>query len=351
MLLLKLSFRANAARTDARSNPDALRVPLLQSPNVDYYRFAMDTLAQAVATVPAGRWAVGVSGGADSVALLLLLCARPELSLRVVHLDHQTRGGISTEDAAFVRALSETRGLSATIALRETVEAGIANLPANPSARYRAARMALFRQVVAEQRLDGVILAHHADDQVETVLHRLIRGAGPMGLAGMSPDVRVGALRILRPLLDVRREQLRWHLQELGQTWREDASNESNRYLRNRLRRWLTADPRLHEPLMQLVASSRGIREWAARSAPRLLESFATGAIECLPGVLAHEAARRWLIDRGAPPGELPAAVLDRLVEMARDAGSPPARHFPGALLVRRRQGMITAMTRDEVRQ
>jgi tRNA(Ile)-lysidine synthase len=311
----------------------------------------MNILVQAVASVPAGRWAVGVSGGADSVALLLLLCDRPELSLHVVHLDHQTRGGMSTEDAAFVRELSESRGLRCTIPLLESVEAGIVNLPANPSARYRAARMALFRQVVADQHLSGVILAHHADDQAETVLHRLIRGAGPMGLAGMSPDAQIGGLRILRPLLDVRREQLRRKLQEVGQTWREDASNESDKYLRNRLRRWLTADPRLHEPLMRLAAASRGIREWAARSAPRLLESFATAAIEGLPTVLAHEAARRWLIARGAPPDELPAPVLDRLIEMARDAASPSARHFPGALLVRRRQGMITAMARDEVRQ
>src|SRR6185437_3878431 len=166
-------------------------------------------LTSAIATLPPGAWAVGVSGGADSVALLLLLCAREDLSLHVVHLDHQTRGDDSTGDARFVRELAERLHLRCTVALRSDVEATMSDLPGNTSSRYRAARIALFRKVVEEEDLAGVILAHHADDQAETVLHRLLRGSGPTGLAAMERATNIGGLRIVRPLLSVARETLR----------------------------------------------------------------------------------------------------------------------------------------------
>lgn len=303
----------------------------------------LQPLQHAIDAVPAGAWAVAVSGGADSVALLRLLHGRGDLSLHVVHLDHQTRGEASAGDAAFVRRLAAELGVPCTIALRADVEQhGHAVLP-NPSARYRAARIELFRRVVAEHGLEGVILAHHADDQAETVLQRLIRGSGPAGLVGMSSRTQMGDLIMLRPLLGVRRGPLREYLQLIGQGWREDASNASDDYLRNRLRKWLAAEPGLHETLLSLCEACRALGGWARRAAPRLEPTFAAERLAGLPDVLAHDAARQWLIARGAPPEELSEAVLDRLVEMARDAASPPRAHFPGAVLVRRSHGSITA--------
>lgn len=299
------------------------------------------TLADAIATVPAGRWAVGVSGGADSVALLSLLRRRSDLSLHVVHLDHQTRGAASTEDAEFVRRLAAEWRLECTVALREQIEPELKSLPANPSARYRALRMELFRRVVGCQGLQGVILAHHADDQAETVLHRLVRGSGASGLSGMSGRTYLGALQILRPLLGVRREMLRDYLREIGQEWREDASNVSDAYLRNRLRRWLAGEPELHEPLIALAEACRKLRDWTGRTAPQLQDEFAVGQLSGLPCLLARESTRRWLIGRGSPPDELAESVLDRLIEMAGDAASPVRRHFPGGILIRRQAGKI----------
>jgi tRNA(Ile)-lysidine synthase len=87
--------------------------------------------------------------------------------------------------------------------------------------------------------LDGVILAHHADDQAETVLLRLLRGSGYAGLAGMARDSDVGGLRVLRPLLTVRAESLRQYLKSRSLSWREDSSNRSGKYLRNRVRIFL----------------------------------------------------------------------------------------------------------------
>ena len=297
--------------------------------------------ASAILTVPAGRWAVGVSGGADSVALFTLLRSQPRLSLHVAHLDHQTRGEDSRKDAEFVRGLAGTHGLPCTIARRDEIESLRAKIAANPSARYRAARMELFRRVVVAHNLDGVILAHHADDQAETILHRLIRGSGPAGLVGISPRMRIGGMLVLRPLLEVRSADLREYLTDIGQAWREDASNASDQYLRNRLRRWLRQEPELHETLLALGRACHALSGWARREAPELGETFAAGSLSELPAVLAVESAWRWLVARGAPAGELSEAVLHRLIEMAGDAGSSPRTHFPGGRLVRRRRGQI----------
>jgi tRNA(Ile)-lysidine synthetase-like protein len=300
-------------------------------------------LPATIDLVPAGTWAVAVSGGADSVALLRLLQSRIDLKLHIVHLDHQTRGAASTADAQFVADLAQAHQVPVTIALRENVERDLTTIDPNPSARYRAARLALFQQVVEAHGLQGVLLAHHADDQAETILHRLLRGAGPAALVGMAKQTQLGPLQVLRPLLDVRRPMLRAFLADIGQIWREDASNESDDYLRNRLRRWLREDDCLHEALIEIGANCRQLVQWTSRTAPNLSSRFATADLERLPLILARESAHRWLLAQGAAPGELSDSVLDRLIAMAHDAASPAQAHFPGALLVRRQKGMIWA--------
>jgi tRNA(Ile)-lysidine synthetase-like protein len=302
-----------------------------------------ESLQSAVAQVPPGRWGIGVSGGADSVALVRLLAHNPQLALHVIHLDHQTRGAASTADARSVRELSETLHIPVTVALRETVEATLPSLSPNSSARYRAARLALFRDVVSREHLEGVILAHHADDQADTILQRLIRGSGPSGLAGMSARAVLGGLTILRPLLAARRDDLRFYLQQIGQPWREDASNESDDYLRNRLRRWLRDEPQLHRALIALADACRAAREWARRSAPKLEERFHVDQLGGLPDVLAMESARTWMLARGADPQETTEAAAERLIDMARDAATPPHACFPGSLRVSRRAGIVSA--------
>ncbi len=218
--------------------------------------------------IPIGRWAVGVSGGADSVALLLLAHGRPEVSLHIVHLDHQTRGQASTDDAAFVAALAERFAIPATILRLDQVEPGMGPLPKNPSARYRAIRLELFRRVVEREKLEGVILAHQADDQAETILLRLLRGSGPMGLAGMKDRGQIGGLTIVRPLLSIRRSELREFLVQRGQDWREDASNSSDKYARNRVRRFLESRPELHEAILGVGRAWRNIRDGLAGQLP-----------------------------------------------------------------------------------
>src|SRR4051812_29285928 len=181
-------------------------------------------LQHAISPVPSGAWAVGVSGGADSVALLTFAVARADLRCHAVHLDHETRGDASAGDARFVRELCASLGIPCTVATRSAVQATFAGaLPKNTSARFRALRLHLFRTVCAGAGLAGVLLAHHADDQAETVVQRLLRGSGPAGLTGMRPRASVAGLTLVRPLLGVSAHALRAYLRLSGRTWREDA--------------------------------------------------------------------------------------------------------------------------------
>jgi tRNA(Ile)-lysidine synthase len=196
--------------------------------------------------------------------------------------------------------------------------------------------------VVAARGLAGVLLAHHADDQAETVLHRLLRGSGYAGLAGMGRRSTVGGLVILRPLLGVGREALCAHLREGGQAWREDESNASEHYFRNRLRRVLETFPQLTPRLLEMSEACRAARDWARDAAPVLPATFPLSELSGLPPVLAREAAAGWLASRGVPRGELSPAVIDRLLAMATDAATPSRQHFPGQVLIRRRGGSIS---------
>jgi tRNA(Ile)-lysidine synthetase-like protein len=291
--------------------------------------------------IPTGPWAVAVSGGADSVALLLLLNQRPEIFPYIVHLDHQTRGDASTGDAAFVADLARKLAIPATIFRRDQIEPEMRALPKNLSARYRAVRLELFRRVVDREKLNGVMLAHHADDQAETILLRLLRGSGPAGLAAMKTREQMGGLTILRPLLQIRGGELRQYLIELGQPWREDASNQSDKYARNRVRRFLETRPQLHDALLAVGRTSAEYSRWIKQTAPPLPTEFPAVAIDKLPRMLAREAARTWLKREGSPASELRAEILDRLRQMANDAATSSKQTFPGNITIHRRRGWI----------
>ena len=280
-----------------------------------------------------------MSGGADSVALLSLLRIRPDLQLTVAHLDHETRAGASAADAAFVRELCDAWRIPCVIATLSSIEPELPRAPKNASSRWRLARLALYRRIVLLKSLHGVVLAHHADDQAETIFHRLVRGSGPAGLGGMAPQATLSGLTVLRPLLGVRREALRGYLTSQGQPWREDASNASPRYTRNRIRRLLSARPGLTEPLLDVGAHCRRVNSWLDAHAPSLREIFAVADVRALPLPIARRALLRWLRQRSTVPVE--PASAERLLEMVSDAASPPRQHFPGGALVCRRRGEI----------
>ena len=305
----------------------------------------MTAPAEPIAPLKPGRWCVAVSGGADSVALLRLLHARADLHLHVAHLDHQLRGPESTADARFVADLCDTLNIPVTIAMLSDIEPSLANRPANPSARYRAARLELFTRVVRDHYLDGVVLAHHGDDQAETVLHRLIRGSSIEGLRGMRPMTIIGTLSVHRPLLAVRRQSLRDYLIGIRQTWREDASNASHDYLRNRLRHFLFSRPELVDGLLDLAGAGESLKQWVSQVASSLEAGYAAelgvGRLASLPAPIAREMVRRWLLQIGAPAESLDGRSIQRLLDMATDAATASRQDFPGGIRIARRGGQL----------
>ena len=183
---------------------------------------------------PRAKLLLAVSGGADSVALLRLLHAINQSkhwrwTLLVAHIDHGIRGKSSTADARFVKSLAKALSLPYS---EKKLHLG----PSASEATARNARFAALNKMATQKKCDAILLAHHADDQAETVLLRLIRGSGLDGLAGMASMVPMLEVPIVRPLLHFRRAALCEYLTGIQQPWREDETNATDAYLRNRVR-------------------------------------------------------------------------------------------------------------------
>lgn len=184
---------------------------------------------------------VAVSGGTDSVALLRVMAAvkQPgEGRLVATHVNHQLRGAESEADEAFVVELCRQLQLPCDVG-RVKVSP---TLPAS-EAEARAARYGFLREAADRWGARYVATAHTADDQAETILHRILRGTGMAGLAGI-PRTRPlsEATTVLRPLLAFRRQELAEYLQTLGQDCRHDSSNTDARFTRNQIRHQLLPD-------------------------------------------------------------------------------------------------------------
>jgi tRNA(Ile)-lysidine synthase len=183
------------------------------------------------------RVGVAVSGGADSVALLLLLLelrAKIGVVLSVVHFNHKLRGKASEADARFVEKLALKHGLAFHVGQAD-VKAKARRDKNNLEDTARRARYEFFTTLVMAERLDKIVVAHTMDDQAETVLAHILRGTGLAGLGGMHPAVE----HVVRPLLAVRRAELRAYLHGKKQTWREDATNRDTTKMRARIRKKL----------------------------------------------------------------------------------------------------------------
>lgn len=301
---------------------------------------ANSDLQLAIAAVPAGQWAVGVSGGADSVALLTLLKQRADLSLHVVHLNHELRGADSDGDADFVAALAERVSLPATIVRRSDVKLDLKIN--NKSASLRQARLAMYADVVDRHHLHGVLLAHHQDDQIETVLHRLLRGSGYRGLCGMAESQRVAGVELRRPLLNVPREDLRQQLRAINQSWREDSSNAADTQRRNRLRKLLAQHEALRQPLLRLMSAMQTLKAAVDESAARWPSDIAIARLNAQPPILREQSARNWLSAAGVPSDRMDASSVACLLTMIDDAASPARITLPGGVGITRRRGMVS---------
>ena len=206
-------------------------------------------VAEQLAPLRGKRLMIALSGGADSVALTLALCRLRDTvgwSICAAHVNHGLRGAESDGDQAFVEALCERYDLP-LCCTRLSPPVGAGETWAR-EARYQA----LFDAARA-QGCNVMVLAHHQDDQTETLLEHLLRGCGPEGLAGMRPMTTRNGMTLARPLLTTSRAELREALRDAGEGWREDATNSEAFCLRNRLRLELL-------PAMEALAPGAGVR-------------------------------------------------------------------------------------------
>ena len=199
-----------------------------------------DYMREHEMTAPGDAVIVALSGGADSVCLLTVLkqLATPEFLLRAVHVHHGIRGAEADRDEAFAQKLCESLSVPLCVAYCHVpayaAEHGLSEEEAGRILRYQVLEKEAGkweRELPAGSRVK-IALAHHRDDNAETILHHLLRGSGLTGLAGIRP---VQGRRI-RPLLCVGREEIRAYLEAGHISWCEDSTNQSPDYTRNRIR-------------------------------------------------------------------------------------------------------------------
>lgn len=295
------------------------------------------------------RYLVGVSGGRDSVALLQLLVDRGFQKLTVCHLDHALRGKAARDDARFVTRLATSLKLRC---VSERIEvATLANARGvSVETAAREARHEFFARVARRERIAAIFLAHHADDQVETLLFHLLRGAGRAGLAGMRPVTERGSLVVLRPLLGVWRPELDAWIAERRLRWREDASNADHSHTRNRIRS--TILPALSRELGREVKSAIWRAAELLGAEEDWIGTLLRGEIESLPVELPVKTVvtvplakqrrllRAWLEQRGMTAAYAEVEAVRSLLHHDGE-GHPAKINLPAGHHVRRRNGKI----------
>ena len=291
--------------------------------------------AESRSVAARGPWAVAVSGGADSLCLLLLLWAHwPERRRRLValHFNHRLRGRAADADERFCRQVCAALGLRAAFghwrrAPRDSSEE-----------EAREARFAFFNRSLRRRGARGLWLGHHQNDIAETMLMRLARGSGSAGLSAPRPVQRVDQRVHLRPLLVLKKDEIIAALRAAGVPWREDRTNTSGGFFRNRVRRhvvpaWQKAAGRdavagaaLARELLE--EDDQALEAWLDALRPfRPGRTLDIASLEGRPRALIRRALRRWL---AAQPhaGELSRQGLEDL--LAAVAIGRPARRSLG---------------------
>lgn len=277
---------------------------------------------------------VAVSGGLDSVVLLDVLHRLADedgrsWQLTVAHLDHALREE-SAEDARFVEELAERLNLECVSERRDVRQvARRRKLGLEEAARQE--RLGFLQRVARDRAATAVAVGHHGDDQVETVLFRLFRGAHLRGLAGMAGWRPMGeGVRLVRPLLGLRRDQLREYARRGGLAWREDPTNAETEMSRNWIRHELLPmvrdrlNPRVDEAILRAasaVGEADGLLETLSRS--KILRqgegcvSLPLAGLREAASAVVRRAIRDALVEAGAPMDRLGADWLSRLAELA----------------------------------
>ena len=293
-----------------------------------------------------------VSGGADSVALLLLLLElRNELGivLSVAHVNHQLRGEESDADQRFVEELCNSHGLE--------LHCRSAPLGTGANSRIEAAarelRYSFFRELAGANPGMKIATAHTLDDQAETVLLRILRGTGIRGLTGIHPRITFAEKdqtlgEVVRPLLGFRRAELKEFLYQRGQTWREDSSNCDPTFLRNRVRHAVLPllrenfGPAVVENLSDLAEIARAEDEHWLTSHPEVLAQSGqlnANALCSMPLARQRRLLRSW-IELHFPTTSVSFRIIEEALDLAESAPGKVLEISGGNRIRRTRDGL-----------
>lgn len=300
-------------------------------------------LAEIEKSSAAEGWCIAFSGGADSLAMLLLLWAhwpQGRSCIHALHFNHRLRGSESDADAMFCREVCSGLGVP--------LQEGSADWPHGPKdvseAEAREARLAFFKGAMAGVGSRLLFLGHHKDDVAETMLMRLARGSGTAGLAAPRPVSRHGTLLHLRPLMGIGHSEILDALNKSGANWREDATNFGERYFRSRIRSTVIPALRAAAPsdFVEGATASRellqeddeALEAWADRVAPDCGSNpLPATAVRESPRAVARRVLQRWLASQGGE-GSLGRVAFDELLSAIR-AGGPVRRSVgSGAFVV-----------------
>lgn len=301
---------------------------------------------------PGARVVAAVSGGGDSVALVHLLAeaARPLgiTLVGIVHLHHGLRGEEADADLACVRRHAEALALPLHEE-RADVGALAQDLRCSVEAAGRCAREACYARALEALSATHVATGHTMDDQAETVLLRLGRGAGVAALSGIRP----ARGPIVRPLLGARRQELRDYLSARSLEWREDASNADAAILRNRVRHEVmpvlaaALSPRVVEALARAAALAAAedalVADAAGRAAPAVVEGDAldVAALLAQPVAIRRRIVHAWL--SGVSPAAVGAAHVEAVLALTTGAREGVRISLPGTTVARAGKRLVVA--------
>jgi tRNA(Ile)-lysidine synthase len=301
-----------------------------------------------------GPGVVAVSGGADSVALLQILAGWVG-PLIVAHVNHQLRGADSDVDEQFVRDLASSLRLTCrSIAIDVAGEAR--RNSANLEDIARRLRYDWLAGVARESGASWIATGHTADDQAETVLHRLLRGTGVQGLRGIARERQLQpGLSLVRPLLGAERTAIVGFLNSIGQTWREDLSNSDPAFTRNRIRHELlpllrSFNPSVVDVLGRLSEQANELHDMLEPAARALLAQaelpaaghwriFGAAALKSAAPYCVRAMFRLLWEREGWSLNEMSFEHWKRLVDVA--SGAEKAVDLPGGVRVRRAENVV----------
>jgi len=253
---------------------------------------------------PGDRVLAGVSGGADSVCLLLVL-KELGFSVSAAHLNHGLRGQASDDDESFTRRLAEKLAVPF---FSKRVSIGKPSI----EAAGRVKRKEFFAGLVANHDFTKIALAHTRDDRVETFLMNLLRGAGMEGLVSMEPS----AGNLVRPLIETSRAEIEAYLKEQHEEWRTDETNEDTAFTRNRLRHDLIPElaaqfnPNIQETLARTVEIFEAENDWMRQVTDRILTALSR------PSASSSRGAKELAVDASRLASE-PAGLVRRIIREA----------------------------------